>query len=437
MINIILALLGAAYMIDPIRRGISQITNKFWPNELLDPTALATLKRRDILGKIDYYLELRKAGFDRERALALYNLTEQRLDVSSALSTIRRYPEDEEKARKELKDQGWTDDRIEMLYKLTKFFPSPPDITMWMGREVFEPTTIEKIGLEEEWDIVYKHGKDYFDKVGVEEKEAKNYWIAHWRHPALMQMREMIWRGIVPKEIFMIWSKLVEFPPYWREGLYKILFRPYTRVDVRRMHKIGVLKDEDLPRAYMDIGFDEEKAKKMAEFTIEYNKEPPQEEKTAEDLRKDELKGLTRSWILRSFKKGRIDESTAKDYLLRSDLPPEVVDFYIEQIKFEEEEERVEEQIRLLRRKFLNGVITFTELQNEIGALNLTDAERERILDAFSDEKEAKVSLPSKTDLVKMVKAKIISLDEFIEMMGHLGYIDKYINWYIKLFKLA
>ncbi|GAI31653.1 unnamed protein product, partial [marine sediment metagenome] len=88
--------------------------------------------------------------------------------------------------------------------------------------------------------------------------------------------------------------RLIEIPPALRTIVRDTAFNVYTRVDTRRMHKLGVLTDDELWQVYKDQGYDEEKALNMAKFTVRYN------EQTDKDLTKSEiLKGFAEDIISR------------------------------------------------------------------------------------------------------------------------------------------
>ena len=61
--------------------------------------------------------------------------------------------------------------------------------------------------------------------------------------------------------------RLADINPFWGDALTTIAYRPYTRVDLRRMIEVGVLQPADLPEAFEQLGYDPKKAKTMADYT--------------------------------------------------------------------------------------------------------------------------------------------------------------------------
>jgi len=62
-----------------------------------------------------------------------------RLDPAVVITAWRRDPEKYVELFDDLKDQGWSDERIEALKFVTLFMPSPQDLVNWQAKEVFEP----------------------------------------------------------------------------------------------------------------------------------------------------------------------------------------------------------------------------------------------------------------------------------------------------------
>uniref|UniRef100_A0A6M3M0H6 Uncharacterized protein n=2 Tax=viral metagenome TaxID=1070528 RepID=A0A6M3M0H6_9ZZZZ len=173
-----------------------------------------------------------------------------------------------------LKKLGYEDEWIDKVEKIYKFLPSASDIVSWYAREVYEPDMISRYGLDSE--LPAYEGTD-FSKIGVDAKQAKNYWMAHWIHASYMQIREMIHRGVLTKDKTMPapptteagwiardaegteaafdWYRLVEIPPFWRDRLTEMMFEVPTRVDVRRWWDMRTIDEERLRSIYHSQGY--------------------------------------------------------------------------------------------------------------------------------------------------------------------------------------
>jgi len=108
----------------------------------------------------------------------------------------------------ELRDQGWSEDRIKKALEGYKHLPTPSDIVTFLAREVFEEEMIEKWKLDSEWDII---DKEYAKKIGLDEETLQLYWRAHWVHPALTQVYRMLHRGTIDLYILSAISGSIPF----------------------------------------------------------------------------------------------------------------------------------------------------------------------------------------------------------------------------------
>lgn len=175
-----------------------------------------------------------------------------RLDPISAIVSWRRDPEKYAWVFEDLKDQGWTDGRIEALKFYSLFYPNPADLVRWQAREVFEPRMIEKYGLDDELGGIER---EPFYKAGMTDEQITNYWRAHWEHASWMQMVEMLHRQLVTEEEVWEWFRLVEIVPYWRQKLIDSAWNVPTRVDVRRFWDMGTIDEDRLREIYTAQGY--------------------------------------------------------------------------------------------------------------------------------------------------------------------------------------
>lgn len=413
----------------PFRRSIEHVSNQLFPNELLSISQLIEARIRNKVSHDFYLSECKKYGLNKERA-------EMMLEVAHPLLTAREYQEaywrgaiSEAEFNKKLKEIGFTDEEIKAFKAIQKPIPSVSDVIMFAVREVYSPEAIRKFRLDEGYEEVFKVAQEDLKNLGMTKELLRKYWIAHWRLPSVEQGYEMLHRGVISMDELKLLLRMQDINPFWQDKLIKISYAPYTRVDVRRMHKLGVLSDKDLIKAYKDLGYDEEHARALARFTIEYNKRVIE---TEDDKEVSELKGLSKSRILNDFYRERITEKQARDLLKRMGLKDTVIDFYIESVKYEKLEEQIKDEIELIHKKYIMRAISDTEAQVRLNKLMLTQREIESLMQKWDFEREIRERKPTKADLTDWLMLGIINVDEFVNEMRVLGYDDKYIYYYIE-----
>jgi len=175
-----------------------------------------------------------------------------RLDPLSVITAWRRDPETYEKYFDDLRDQGWSDERIEALKFFTLFYPSPMDLVNWQAKEVFEPNMIAKYGLKDE---LGELRREDFYKAGMSDEQIDNFWMAHWEHPEFRTVVEMLRRTDFSEDDMKAWFRLVEIPPYWRDKLIQISYEVPTRVDVRRFWDMRTIDEARLREVYTHQGY--------------------------------------------------------------------------------------------------------------------------------------------------------------------------------------
>ncbi|GAH66134.1 unnamed protein product, partial [marine sediment metagenome] len=237
----------------------------------------------------------------------LQKLTEIRLDPMSVITAWRRDKAKYEKLFKDLKDQGWTDDRIEALKFVTLYYPSPGELVHWTAREVFEPEMVAKYGLTAGID---KLRREDFYKAGMNDEQIDNHWIAHWEHASFMQIIEMLHRGIITEQDVKDWFPLVEIAPFWAENLIKIAYTWPTRVDVRRWWDMRTIDEARLRELYEGMGYRGTNLEDYIRWTKVYTDFP---------------------MMLSRFTKGWITEEEVYNWLIAQGIPAERAKHFIEE----------------------------------------------------------------------------------------------------------
>ena len=325
---------------------------------------------------------------------------------------------DNDSMHKRFKSLGYTDEKIEEIIQGWPVIPGPGDLFHLVAKEAFEPDIVAHYGYAEEFP---EEQLQWLEKQGLTRYWALRYWYAHWETPSIGQGYEMLHRGVIDWKELQDLFKTVEIPPFWRDKLTEIAYVPFTRVDVRRMHKIGVISDEELIVAYQDVGYSPEKAITMAEFTKLYNM-------GAE-------KDLTRSQITNGYRDDLISRQDTETFLLDLGYDQTEVDYLIAAEDYEREKELDKIILTNIQNKFQKNLIDEFDARSQLAALNLEGERIELLIEKWKVNVIKNITLPAKADLDKFVKARIITEDIYIDQMKKLGFDMRYIEWYLTLAK--
>ena len=422
----------AAPILQPAATALSQDAYKRWPNALPGVADLVQMRWKNYISEDQYNDAMARLGYDTDWADKIFHDSERLLQGYDLIALARRDPDQWDTIKEELHFQGWTDQRIEQLQKVTEAIPSVRDVIEFAVREVYTPEIAERFGQYEKADEVYSQAEADLKANGISQENFRKYWAAHWTLPSLTQGYEMLHRGVITGDDLELLMEAADVMPFWRDKLKAISYEPYTRVDVRRMHKLGILTDDDLVRSYMDLGYDEEHANAMAEFTIRYNAEPEEMEMTAADRTRAQLQEGTRSAILKAYHDQILTRSEAATALEAIGIGPDAIELYLTMEDYKKEDEIISERIQTAHLAYTRSIWDSTKTIASLGELNLPGKQIDALMEKWDLEKRARPTKPTKAELFNFWKAGIISKTELINELRTMGYSDQYINWYIR-----
>jgi hypothetical protein len=325
---------------------------------------------------------------------------------------------DSDKVYERMRELGYTDTRIREITQSWSLIPGPQDLLTMVAHEAFEPDSIKKMGLDEEFP---EEQSEWLEKQGLSRYWQMKYWISHWEQPSLEMGYEMLQRGVIDRETLDFLFRTVEIPRYWRDKLLAIAYTPYTRVDARRMHKLGVLSDEELVKAFKDIGYDDEHAQKMAEFTKKAN------QAAERDLSKGE--------VLTGFSDGIISRDQALEFLRRLGYDENESRYILDMQEYKDKKSIATTLQSAIQTQYQKRLISRSEAQRQLDELNLPSAQVQALLAKWDASMGEADQLPSKTDLDNFFMARIINEDLYRSELRKLGYGSDYIEWYTQLAK--
>jgi len=144
--------------------------------------------------------------------------------------------------------------------------PGAADLVRFELREVFR----EPFRSEQLIPATSEKFKESMRKLGYSGFWADSFWAAHWVLPSITALNEMLHRNVIDRDTWATFVRRNDFLPVMIPQLEQIIYSPYTRVDVRRMYDVRVLDEGEVKGAYMDLGYDSERAENMMLFTKIY-----------------------------------------------------------------------------------------------------------------------------------------------------------------------
>lgn len=309
---------------------------------------------------------------------------------------------------------------IMAVRELDWMIPPANDLITMAVREVFSPDQAKALSLFEE---LPQEFVDWGKKQGLSEYWSKNYWGAHWQLPSPQMGFEMFQRAVITDEELKGLLKALDIAPVWRDKLLDINYNVITRVDARRMHKLGVLDEIQLLRVYQDQGFSPSDAQNMVDFTIKFNAE--------------EERDLTKGELLRIFKDGVISERDLRQGLIDLTYSDYAVGLLIQKAQFDLENQKKELTKSEVRRLFKFETITAYEARERLEAMDLTAEGISLLMEQWTLERdeaqqgeERKPKKLTRFEATAFLTQGIIDAEEWNSQMKKIGYSSEQIDWF-------
>jgi len=419
--------MGFANMFPPLTRWGQYGLNRLWRNEIIDPTQAVEALYRGIIDDKDLDYELGSLGLNKERIAWLSDLRHQLFGTIEAIILWRRELISDDDLNTRLHMIGIPENDMTLWRKFTETRPGVQDIIRFAVREVYTPAIAEKFGQYEGSDEVAATASLDLKAAGIRPEDLKKYWAAHWELPSLTMGYEMLHRGIITLDELKLLMRALDVMPFWRDKLIEISYNPLTRVDVRRMHKFGVLTDADLLKSYKDIGYNDENAKRMADFTIAYNKDPNESESTETDKQRD----LTKADIINGYSDGLFTEQEAGDALMTLGYSQDEVDYYFARVAFLKDRDKANTFIKAYRAAYLGNTMTYNEIVDALNQLNLSADRVKNLFNIWDIEKSVKTLKPTKAEILTFLRKGLIDKDMANSELLGMGYAQRYVDLYL------
>lgn len=415
----------------PMNMAQVQSNRQMWefrqcfPDTLPPPGDTASMLHHGFMGGSEAIDNLSKQGYSREHAKDMLATSYRMPDITLLWAMLLRGDIDKDAFDYSLGAQGYNPAYIDPLRELSLFIPPVQDLITMAVREVFSEEQARANGQFDDFPAEFE---EFAAKQGVSREWAERYWAAHWVLPSPQMGFEMFHRRVIDEKRLRGLMTALDIMPGWRDEMIAISYNPLTRVDVRRMHAMGVIDDEQVRDAYLDIGYSPENAELMLRFTKEYN----EGESVAElDIASD----LTRASILNFYKDGTLGRPETLALLLQAGINAVAAELFIADADFDMERRERQDELDLIYGRFEYGSITFEQASDQIRAQPLTEREIELALLELEKLSERMNKLPSRAELDKFIAAGIINETDYINTMRKRGYSLFWAERYLMLAK--
>lgn len=389
----------------------------------LAPGDIGAAWRRGLLTDDQAIDLLRYQGYNREDAQRILALGQSPPAPTEQIALWRRGIIDEDQLDRGMAAAAVDREWVEPLIRGSEYIPPIHDLITMAVREAFTPEIAQRFGQYEDYPDTLT---TWAAKQGMSADWARAYWAAHWGLPSVQMGYEMLHRGVISQSDLELLLRAQDVMPFWRDKLIAISYNPYTRVDVRRMHKLGILTDEQVKRAYLDLGYDDDHAAHLAEFTIKANAGPSEEDV-------GELGKLTKAAILGFYRDGIIKRERAVQLLTEAGITPEAAELFAQQVDVDEADAERKAEAGLVVELALAGEITEGQARERLNGIGLGATEVDKILAQLYRKLAAKTKIPTRSEGEQMLKAGVIQAADYKALLSSLGYTERWQTAFVQL----
>lgn len=327
-----LGMSAASAFLAPVMRILNYKMDQKMRTARLDPNLLIQLSWKT--GSIAEALQedYGDLGYTPARIKAITDALRPLLGPDQLLMLYHRKLISQEEFEHELGRMGFLGLDLGRIRALGDVIPGISDLMSMANRLVWDESIAQRFGTDANFE---SEVNDWANKQGLTSDWVKKYWRMHWAIPGLAQGMEMLHRlrpgrttNTFTKDDMLMLFKISDFPTFWWDRFMEISYNPYTRVDVRRMHKLKVITDDELKQTYMDLGYDEEHASKLADWTIK--------NETLSDATKVEVaRTLNQGTIIDAYQKKVIDRTKAAALLTELKYDSQEIEIILKAAEFQ------------------------------------------------------------------------------------------------------
>ena len=262
---------------------------------------------------------------------------------------------------------GFSDDYRTAIEKTEEFYPQPQDFIRFAVRDTFNDAVVSEYGYDNDFPsaILEKTAQ-----AGISEEWMKHFWRAHWEMPSVQMGYEMLHRDIITTEQLTLLLRISDVAPTWIPRLIEMSYSPYTRVDTRRLFVDGVITREEVKRNYKDIGYDEEHAEKLTEWTC----------KSITAEKKEKTRDLTESKIMQAYTYGEKSADETKELLTGLNYDEEETALIIALADYQMTFDELDQEWKVLKAEYLAGIVSDSTAGERMAELKLPQRQQEKWL---------------------------------------------------------
>ena len=417
--------------------------------------------------------ELRRQGYNRQQISALASLSENFIGIFELLRLWNAFEDGaktepdgevhtvtEAEVDERLYTEGYAEKTQDWIKLGRWIWPSVQDVVRFSVRDVWESDIMEAMGTDTQ------PPEDFYvwaKRAGINKESALLYWRAHYDLPPFTVMRSsarrrlfgLITPGIYDDDgikdraaydkIWEMWFKAADLTPKLGVLYKSLIWAPITRVDIRRLDRLGLTfdgapllegmekpaewkpdspRDQNLKRLYEAAGYspDNGDAENMVRFTKTLTRNSLTTK--ADPKEKEASQGV----ITALYNSGRIDEAQYRAALSDLGYSASAIDYYVLKAAIKADEEEQKDYLEELKGNARIRPVTDDELNAYSNTYDISITEKANLRRQLDRISKAIVKQPTVAQLDELVEGGNISAKEYRAALSEQGYSNSIVD---------
>ncbi|MGH6997763.1 MAG: hypothetical protein ACREEO_06180, partial [Phenylobacterium sp.] len=311
---------------------------------------------------------------------------------------------------------GYSQQNIGYMKELYFDLPTPSDLIRMAVREVFSPEVVERFGQLEDFPPQFAL---FAKQIGISDFWARAHWGAHWDLPSATQGFEMFHRAVIDHGTLELLLRALDVMPFWRDKLIQIAYRPVSRIDIRRMFRLGVVDRERVKRTYLDLGYAPDDAAKLTEFVVR-------------DSAVDE-RDLPREVLESAYQDRLVTRDEALAFFRNLGFSDELADLFLDRVDL-----RVDKQLAglaedIIEADFKSGAIGEGAARSQLGELGVPDQRADLLVDLWSRKLAVRTRELTPAQLLRLRRQDVIGDPDLRDRLARAGYSARVVDYLFRL----
>jgi hypothetical protein len=341
---------------------------------------------------------------------------------------------------------GFARDR-ELITKLRRTYPSISDLILMQVREAFDPVLANRLRL---YDEAPKDIVKYFEAQGLNWEVGINgnvdginrplrwpdmYWASHWKTISSEQSYRMfhllrpnriarfqeVYPGTQPftRDDLFFWLRINDYPISVRNQLAAINIQPLRLIDIRTALRFKIRDADWAYEQFLDRGHLPDDARTQVEIVQETERQRLLA--GARNLERNAL-SLTIRDALKGYKTGTIGRQAVTDLLKANTVDDKSIELTLNSIDFEVKNETAASAIKLVRRRFFDGIIGVDGAVDELKRIGIVDNRVDNYVARWRLERDQRYRLVTTAKIQRWAKLGLLTYDDAKLRLTNLGW---------------